>query len=93
MLEALMDAIREFQYDYFIDEYVDVSYPPYIRGGFGMHLVDTIVCVVCSQREFSLSKGKSSRVHNGVCSECKPNMGVIKGGESNASSKDGTKGK
>lgn len=34
-----------------------------------MKLVDTLTCVVCGQKEYKLSVGKSARTMSGVCNE------------------------
>lgn len=39
-----------------------------------MRLVDRHVCVKCGKTEFAPSSGKSSRVFNGVCDGCYPEL-------------------
>lgn len=58
------------QFDFILIEWVesrDFSLAP--KEGHVMQKVDTIVCVVCGKKQFSLSTGKSARVQNGVCTE------------------------
>lgn len=60
-----------------------------VRGVNEMHLVDTLVCVVCSTREYSRAKGKSARVQNAVCDSCVLENAGVGGSIGGVSSKDG----
>lgn len=59
----------DLQYDW-----VTGSFEPVDKRGHPVKLVDTVTCVVCGQKEYKLSVGKSARSYAGVCKEHEGNF-------------------
>lgn len=62
-----MDKIREFQFDYFLDDWMECDR---VSGIGGFMLVNTLKCVQCGSRSYEESKGKSSRTLDVICQVC-----------------------